>query len=415
MSRSPEELYQERLRRVDDALNLRTPDRIPLEIAFGYFPAKYVGGLTCEAAYYDYDGWLRACKKTVTDFGADISGVQPFFPGEVLELIDPKAMMWPGHGTSPFHSHQFLEEEFMKADEYPEFLLDQGDFLLRKYLPRSLGVMEPFSRLPSLASPVYGHQIGIALAEAFASPELEAAVDRLQRAGRIMRDWRPRMEAFDKELRLLGFPPLASGFAFAPFDQLSDRLRGMRGSMLDMYRQPETILEACDAILRRTVERIAPAEAGAVNAVAIPLHRGSEGFMSIKQFERFYWPGLKGLILALLEKGQRPLVFFEGDYTSRLEYLLELPKASIFAHMDTTDIFKVHEIIGGHLCYSGNVPCSLVAAGTPGAVREYVKKMIDACGNDGGFIMSTRSPVDDANPECLKAMIDFTMEYGVRT
>ena len=78
MSRSPEELYQERLRRVDDALNLRTPDRIPLEIAFGYFPAKYVGGLTCEAAYYDYDGWLRACKKTVTDFGADISGVQPF-------------------------------------------------------------------------------------------------------------------------------------------------------------------------------------------------------------------------------------------------------------------------------------------------------------------------------------------------
>ena len=181
-----------------------------------------------------------------------------------------------------------------------------------------------------------------------------------------------------------------------------------------MYRQPDTLLEACDVILKRTVERIPSAEPGATNAVSIPLHRGSEGFMSIKQFEKFYWPGLKGLILALIEKGQRPLVFFEGDYTSRLEYLLELPKAAIFAHMDTTDIFRAHEVIGGHLCYSGNVPCSLVGTGTPDGVREYAKKMIDVCGKDNGFIMSTRSPVDDADPQCLKALIDFTKEYGSR-
>ncbi|HUJ68864.1 MAG TPA: hypothetical protein VLW86_05040, partial [Syntrophorhabdales bacterium] len=101
------------------------------------------------------------------------------------------------------------------------------------------------------------------------------------------------------------------------------------------------------------------------------------------------------------------------DYTSRLEYLLELPKGSIFAHMDTTDIFRAKEILGGHLCISGNVPCSLVGTGTPDSVKEYVKKMIDVCGKDGGFIMSTRSPVDDVNPDCLRALIDFTIEYGV--
>jgi uroporphyrinogen-III decarboxylase len=183
--------------------------------------------------------------------------------------------------------------------------------------------------------------------------------------------------------------------------------------MLDMYRQPDTILEACDGILKRMTESIRPAVPGAVNTVSIPLHRGSEGFMSIEQFEKFYWPGLKGLILALIDKGQAPLVFFEGDYTSRLDYLLELPKGKVFAHMDTTDIFKAKEIIGGHLCFSGNVPCSLVQTGTPDQVREYCKKMIDGCGKDGGFIMSTRSPVDDAKPDTLKALIDFTIEYGV--
>jgi hypothetical protein len=413
MSKSAEELFRERAKRVDDAFSLRIPDRIPLEIAFGYFPAKYVGGITCEAAYYDYDAWLSACKKTVADFAPDIASVQPFFPGRALELIDPKAMMWPGHGTSSLHSHQFLEGEFMLADEYPALLRDQSDFLLRQYLPRSLGAMGPFAQFPSLAGPIYGHRAGIVLADAFASPEISSAVARLQEAGKEIREWRPKMEAFDREIRDLGFPPFFSDFAFAPFDALSDHLRGMRGSMLDMYRQPDAVLEACDVILKRMVDGIGPAKPGGVNTVSIPLHRGSEGFMSMKQFEKFYWPGLKGLILALIDKGQRPLVFFEGDYTSRLEYLLELPKGSIFAHMDTTDIFKAKEILGGHLCISGNVPCSLVGTGTPDSVREYARKMIDVCGKDGGFIMSTRSPVDDANPECLKALIDFTIEYGV--
>ena len=413
MSKSVDELSRERAKRVEDALSLRIPDRIPLEIAFGYFPAKYVGGITCEAAYYDYDAWLSACKKTVIDFGADISSVQPFFPGRALELIDPKAFRWPGHGTSPFHCHQYAEGEFMLADEYPALLRDQGDFLLRQYLPRSLGVMEPFAQFPSLAGPTYGYLAGVILADAFASPEISSAVARLQEAGREIRAWRPRMEAFDREIRELGFPPFFSGFALAPFDALSDHLRGMRGSMLDMYRQPDALLEACGAILKRTLDRVGAPVEGSVNAVSIPLHRGSEGFMSIKQFEKFYWPGLKGLILGLIEKGQRPLVFFEGDYTSRLEYLLELPKGSIFAHMDTTDIFRAKEVLGGHLCISGNVPCSLVTTGTPDSVKEYAKKMIDVCGKGGGFVMSTRSPVDDVNPECLKALIDFTIEYGV--
>ena len=41
------------------------------------------------------------------------------------------------------------------------------------------------------------------------------------------------------------------------------------------------------------------------------------------------------------------------------------------------------------------------------------KRLIDYCGRDGGFVMSSRTPVDDARPENLKALIDFTKEYGV--
>ncbi len=97
MSLSPTDLARDRRKRFNDAIRLEMPDRVPLEIAFGYFPAKYCA-IPYSASYYDYDAWLAACKKTVLDFGADISSVQPFFPGSILELVDPHYLRWPAGG-----------------------------------------------------------------------------------------------------------------------------------------------------------------------------------------------------------------------------------------------------------------------------------------------------------------------------
>jgi len=64
------------------------------------------------------------------------------------------------------------------------------------------------------------------------------------------------------------------------------------------------------------------------------------------------------------------------------------------------------------MCIVGDIPCSLFQTGTPEDVKRYFKKLIDVVRKDGGFIMSTRSPVDDVRTENLK-MADFTKEYGV--
>ncbi len=413
MGTTPEELYQERDKRVTEAIHLRIPDRVPLEIALSYFPARYTG-ITCEAAWYDYDRWLEACKKTLLDFQPDIGGVQPFFPGKVLEYLDPKSLRWPGHGASPHHTHQAVEGEYMKADEYDAFLGDLSDYLLRIYLPRVSGAMGPFGLLPQLSSLGYGYRGTLVLAEALTKPEVAKAIRTLQKAGRELQRWRSKMAAFSREIEKLGFPPLSQMLALAPFDAISDSLRGMAGTMLDMYRQPDRLLEACEKILGMTLKRIRATMTGGGNKrVGIPLHRGSEGFMSLKQFEKFYWPTLKRLIQGIADEGLTPCVFFEGDYTSRLEYLLELPKGRVFGHFDTTDIFRAKEVLKGHMCIAGDVPCSLLQAGTPEDVKDYCRKLIDVVGKDGGFIMSTRGPVDDVKAENLKAMIDFTKEYGV--
>jgi hypothetical protein len=412
MSSSPTDLFRERRKRFNDAIRLETPDRVPLEIAFGYFPAKYCG-IPHSASYYDYDAWLAACKKTVLDFGADISSVQPFFPGRILELVDPRYLRWPGQCGSTIQSHMIVDGEYMRETEYAHLIADPADFILRRYMPRMSGAMTGFDRLATLPSGEMGYRGVLSLAEASVSPEVAASLEMLQRIGRELQEWNPRIAAFFGEIEDLGFPPIADKMALAPYDVVADNLRGMRGTMMDLFKHPDELVEACDSILKAMLLRLGRPVDGGLNNVLIPLHFGSEGFCSIKQFETFYWPTLRGLVVELAERGFTPFVMTEGDYNSRLEYLLEIPRGKAFVHFDTTDMFRAKDVLGGHLCISGNVPTSLLAAGTPEEVKEYAQGLIDYCGRDGGFVMSSRTPVDDARPENLKALIDFTIEYGV--
>jgi uroporphyrinogen-III decarboxylase len=281
-------------------------------------------------------------------------------------------------------------------------------------VPRSYGAMEPLAGLPPLSSILIANQGLAALAELLATPPVSSAIEALQRAGRQMAELRPRLKAFAREIDEMGFPQYTTLPVYAPFDVISDRFRGMRGSMLDMYRHPDKLLSAVDRILPSQVNAaLTVAKATGKPRIFIPLHRGSAGFMSDKQFETFYWPTLKKLILTLTDAGLTPCVFFEGDYTPRLRYLLELPRGRVLAQLDTTDIFKAKEALKGHMCIRGNVPSSLLQVGTPQQVKDYCKELIDVVGAEGGFIMSPRSSIDEVKPENLKAMVEFTREYGV--
>lgn len=135
--------------------------------------------------------------------------------------------------------------------------------------------------------------------------------------------------------------------------------------------------------------------------------------MSLKQFETFYWDSLKRLLLTLIDEGLTPCPFFEGDYTSRLEYLAELPKGKILGLFDTTDMFKAKEILEGTMCISGMMPLSLLQTGTNQQIKDYTKKLIDVVGKGGGFIMGPRSALDECEPERVKIWVNFTKEYGV--
>jgi hypothetical protein len=410
--KSNDELRKERTKRIEDAIALKVPDRVPIVPSFSYFPAKYAG-FTCEDASFNQERWKEACAKTVKDFQPDMWNFAMSFAGPVMELLGNNQVKLPGHGISPHHSHQAVEAENMKADEYAAFLADPGDFTLRVFTPRVFDKLECFAKLPSLVRLVSGYgEIGTT--ELFTTQEFIDAFELLAEAGRKMKAWSAGTKAFGEEMKQLGFDGVYAASSIAPFDLISDNMRGMRGSMLDMYRHPDELIETCEVLLPMIVDRSITAARRTGNPrVFIPMHRGADGFMSIKQFEKFYWPTLKKLMMSLIDAELTPAPFFEGDYTSRLEYLLELPKGKVVGQFDSTDLFKAKEILGGHMCIRGNMPVSLLQVGSPEEVKDYAEKLIDVVGKDGGYIMGSRSTLDEADPKLLKVWIDFTKEYGV--
>lgn len=152
MEKAPEELYREREKRVSDAIQLKVPDRVPIVPFVGFFPAYYAG-ITPQEAMYDYDKAYMAWKKIALDFQWDMI-MPPSYPctGPVFDALDYKQLKWPGHGVAPKYTYQFIEGEYMKAEEYDAFLEDPSDFMIRIYFPRICGVLEPLKRLPHTPS-----------------------------------------------------------------------------------------------------------------------------------------------------------------------------------------------------------------------------------------------------------------------
>jgi uroporphyrinogen-III decarboxylase len=109
----------------------------------------------------------------------------------------------------------------------------------------------------------------------------------------------------------------------------------------------------------------------------------------------------------------RLMLFAEGKYDSRLDIISDIPKGKAVWLFEHTDMKKAKETVGKVACISGNVPLSMLAAGTPDDVKEYCKTLIDNAGRDGGFILSTGAGMADSKPENVKAMIDFAKEYGI--
>jgi hypothetical protein len=405
--------YRERAGLIRDAIRLeRAPDRVPVCPAPGFFPVA-AGGLSLGAAMADYAALERAWERYHLELEPDAyNGPANIVPARVLEILDLRLYRWPGHGVAPEGEYQFVESEYMRAEEYRDLIDDPTGFFLNAYFPRIFGALEPLAAFP-LLPPVHEIPVIPPAFMRFGDPAMQAALASMCRAGEEALRWRAAAARVGARVMGRGFPAFSGGFTKAPFDVIGDSLRGTAGVMLDIFRRPDELKEACARLTPIMVKSGAASCRAAGHFMPfIPLHKGADNFMSAEMFAAFYWPSLRRLIIGLVEEGLVPLLFAEGGYERRLEIIGDLPKGKTVWWFDRTDMRRAKETVGRVACIAGNMPLDLLCTGTPDQVRERCRRLIDAAAPGGGFIFSTGAPMQGARPENVRAMMAFAKQYG---
>jgi hypothetical protein len=396
-----------------DAVALKRPDRVPVALHTMLWWAKY-GGITIREVMYDYERTAELGRRAILEFDPDLFSPPHQFAmlGRVLEAARFKQLQWPGHGVGDHQPYQYLDREYMKAEEYDDYLFDPTGFYLAKYLPRVLGVAEGLEALPAIPGLFYMRLVmGM---RSFAHPKVTRALEAMRAAGEEAHRLVVLQMRFSEEMEAQGYVLNQGAVAIAPFDLLGDYMRGARGILTDMYRRRDKLLAALEKavpfILRQT---IASGKASTSPFVFIPIHWAADSFMSLEQFRTFWWPSFRKVLLGLIEAELIPVPLWEADCTSRLETIADIPRGKAVYWFERTDLLRAKAVLGDIACLRGNVSPSLMNTGTPAQVEAACRELIEKIGGDGGFILDGAFGIPDEAPvQNVRAMFDAARKYA---
>jgi hypothetical protein len=381
--------YREKFDRIQNAIQLKPVDRPPVAFEYDILSARYAG---ITAKEYFYNQKLGNAKYLETNKYFDFDGV--FFPfagfGALAKLVDLKFLNFPGTGGVPEdRMYQFVEKIYMDPEDYAPFLADGTKFFGKKLLPQLMGLFQKnwlsfgFSILKLIVK-----------INSF-TKNLAKTLNQLEADGTVV------------------FCGSLSGYSGAPYDYLADFFRGLRGISRDIHKNPDQVKLLADKFepYMVVVAKLLAEAAGSKN-IFMPLHRGDANFLSLRQFEEFYWPSFKRLLLDLIDLGYVPMPSFEGYWTKDHFELFrnELPKGKIIFNLDgPTDIFMAHDILARHSCIMGNVPHQLLVIGNPDEVKSYCRKIIESL-PEGLILAPGIGLPEDSKLENVRALVEVAKE-----
>jgi hypothetical protein len=406
--------YDQRWQRVMDCVNLKQPDRMPTAMFCTFWLAK-LGGVSHRELMYNYEKTKELGERALRELEPDVHNplLLNTAAGPVLEAVDYKQLIWPGHGVGDNQPYQYLDREYMKADEYEEFIEDPTGFYLRKYLPRVCGVFEGFEEFPDLPGLHYFRLVGGV--RGFGRPKLRAALERVLKACEEVDRFAEEHRAFTQRMAALGFPTSHISTSVSPYDLVADYFRGATGTMKDLFRKKDKLLElldkACTFLTRQTINW---SKASRHPIVFFPVHWAPDRFMSQEQFKTFWWPSFRKLMLNVIEAGVIPMPLWEADCTKRLEVIRDIPPGKCIYWFERTDMVRAFEVLGDVVALRGNISPSLLTTGTPEEVDAAVRHLAENVFHKGGnLILDAAFGIPDETPvENARAMYAAARKYG---
>ncbi len=405
--------YDEKLKRINDAIALREPDRVPMTPSPAIFPVFHAGYTMTDAIYDDsLEVGRNALLKYLRDFDPDCGATIANYIGEgrLLELQQPTTVRWSGMPGNPIGDkslHQFIEFPILLDDEIDDFFHDRTSFLLRKALPRTSDLLKPLSDFH------VGNSI-LSLAGAVSGPDMRQMIQTLWEISDGYAELFKKRVDVHREIEEAGYPLLRTSFICGvPFDEYSDFYRGTLLSLADLYERPEEVRTFIDEAFEHTIALIRASKGKEDGKhVFMALHKGMDGFMGDEHYREYYWDHLQKIICEIIDVGKVPYIFTEGKYNSRLDCLKEVPPGKVFYHFEEVDMAEAKRKLGDVACISGGFSTYLLNYGTKQQVIDECKRLIDICAPGGGFIFETACGMDYAKEENVEAMFDTVRNYG---
>lgn len=374
----------ERLTRIEKAINLEKPDRIPIFALNGPEVAIDYCGRSLKSATWNLE-LIREC-------------LPVYYDDMKVDAAAATFLRCPGMYTT-IGSQNFVpnKDGFMQhpevcgmlATEYEELIKDPFKTLVDKVLPRQY--------------------------KAFDQPGALGGLNLAKGALSYMRHTKSLREIDQYCTDSVGIPTIFDNMIEAPFDFLADQLRSFKGISVDMHRCPELVEQACEALLPLMLRWGVTGYSGPpkkIPAIFMPLHMPP--FLNPKQFERFYWPTFERLVNGLTGMGYTVALFIEGNWSKLYDYLSCL-NPNVVGIFEYGDMKVIKEKVGKTMCIMGNYPIEALKSGSTEQCIDIAKKMIDAAAPGGGYIFTTGKSIlrgKGLDLEKLQAVHQYVIDHG---
>ena len=364
--------------RIDAAIALEMPDRVPLSPLLDHWAATYTG-ITNAACMADPEKRIRAILKTAIDFRWDMTYIGDTINPQLLKIGIPLKLKQPGVDLPENSIHQFDEKGYMNPEDY-DLLAAEG--------------LVPF--LVAITTRIYPDM------------SMESMLSDLEAATAVISEHSRRVQEAGI-VPAVGFTILGSSFEYFTY------ARGITQGFIDMRRRPEKMKTAgkrfAEDLLSLAVEAV---NRNGIRRVFIGMSRSSPAFISPRQFEEFVLPELEFYAQGLTDAGIHVVLHCDTDWTKALHLFQRFPRAKCLLMLDSfTDIFKAKEILGDWMAIQGDVSAMLTSDGTKDEVLNYCRRLIDEVGTGGGFILGSGCSLPvNAKPENVQALTEAIEEWG---
>lgn len=380
--------YEERLNRILTTTNHQEPDRVPVLAMFETWSIGYANG-TIKEMEEDYEKEIEYYTRPYDDIYADAAyGTGLGADTKSAEILGSTAHFTSSDGQTVQHKETCLMED----DEYPELIADPDAYTYNKLVLRKNANLNK--------TPEENYET------------IKELVIHRKKKAEIQARLREKLKVE------YGIPVIFGNTIRPPMDYIFDFYRGFKGTSMDMRRQKDNLEAAAEALLDTAIEGmgITPETTSVPEFPFYATMMHVPTFMSPKQFERFFWPTYEKLWRKLYDLGGKLIIFLEGSWENKYEFLNSFPKNFALGIIEDDNIFKAKKLIGDTMTIIGGMDLGLLKLGTKEECIDHAKKLLDVCAPGGGYMLGTPRALlskGDVNVENLKAVHKFVHESGV--